>query len=262
MVQDTKSSRRHYHKKRSKSNSSKAIADKRKSITKGSTCDSSKEPTTPNIINLSINGDHYSYAVMVIDGAIPQYYVCGKNFHKIAERLKEKTQVLFKGPKGVGKTICLLAHWAQYIAQGKKTILLGVNTIIKFNDFTVKSYLESKKINYDSHDPMSCQNAIAEYIKKDDPIVLLDLSYFTDEAGDKILFLARVCHTASHCMIAMSSGSGVQLTDTRFKEKVDGMLNFYEKIEFSQFDKNKAILFIKTLPFNHSTIQPIWKPQF
>ena len=139
MVQDTKSSRRHYHKKRSKSNSSKAIADKRKSITKGSTCDSSKEPTTPNIINLSINGDHYSYAVMVIDGAIPQYYVCGKNFHKVAERLKEKTQVLFKGPKGVGKTICLLAHWAQYIAQGKKTILLGVNTIIKFNDFTVKS---------------------------------------------------------------------------------------------------------------------------
>ena len=44
----------------------------------------------------------------------------------------EQNKGVFTGPKGVGKTACLLAYWQQYINARQKVILLGANTIRSF----------------------------------------------------------------------------------------------------------------------------------
>jgi len=178
------------------------------------------EPREPKVIEMNISKCNGSYGVLVINAAFPPKYICGRNFYHVEEILGMKTQVIFTGPKGIGKTICLLAFWVQYTVEKKKNIFLGVNTIKMFNGYAVNHYLQSLGISYDNDNKVSFQNALAKYIEEESPIVLLDLSFMSAAEND-VLFLVRLCLSATHCLIAMSSGSGAHFTDSRDKEKVD-----------------------------------------
>ena len=73
--------------------------------------------------------------------------MCGKNYQAVNESLPSNPKLAFN-PKGVGKTICLLALWQEYIQSSTNAILLGVRTITDYlSCYHTNNYLKSLTID-------------------------------------------------------------------------------------------------------------------
>ena len=155
-------------------------------------------------LDVLIFSTHFNtaYAELVADTVVPEKYIRGRNYQKVEECLLNKTKVMFTGPKGVGKTACLLAYWQQYINARQKVILLGVNTIKKFStNFHIRSYLESLHADFlipeNVKDEVCLQYTVSKYIILQEPIVLLDLTLMSSHE-DAALSLLQSCKSASN----------------------------------------------------------------
>lgn len=83
------------------------------------------------------------YPELVTNTVIPDKYICGRNFQAVKEHLKQHTRVLITGPKGIGKSVCLVANWQVFTKENKDVILLGIDTIRQFKLYPVRKYLLS-----------------------------------------------------------------------------------------------------------------------
>ena len=167
------------------------------------------------VLNSSAGSDR-GYAQTAINMYIPDRYIQGYNYQMVEEQLNNnKEKLMFTGPKGVGKSACLVALWHKYIKDNKKVILIGINTIkMFFQNHKIQCYLQSLKgfaTSEYTKDKSSLKFALSEYIAKENPIVLLDLT-LTNAYEDDVLDLVMSCNTASHCLVAMSDHiSAVQI---------------------------------------------------
>ena len=91
------------------------------------------------------NFHDYNHAKAVTGTVISKNFICGKNYQVVKENLRAdaNAKLMFTGLKGVGKTICLLALWQEYIQSSVRAILLSVDTIKFLRSHITKSYLES-----------------------------------------------------------------------------------------------------------------------
>ena len=202
------------------------------------------------VLNSSAGFDR-GYAQTAINMYIPDRYIQGYNYQMVEEELNNnKEKLMFTGPKGVGKSACLVALWHKYIKDNKKVILIGINTIkMFFQNHKIQCYLQSLNgfaTSEYTKDKSSLKLALSEYIAKENPIVLLDLTLtnaYEDE--DDVLDLVMSCNTASHCLVAMSSGSGSHFSSTDKVESLDNALLCFTPIEFIPFTKAEAVLFVR-----------------
>ena len=95
-------------------------------------------------------------------------------------------------------------------------------------------------------DEVCLQYTISKYIILQEPIVLLDLTLMSSHE-DAALSLLQSCKSASFCLIAISSGSGADFTNTRTKEKLDNALFRFKPVEFLTFNKQEAVLFVRIM---------------
>lgn len=76
-------------------------------------------------------------------GNIPRVYMRSHS-HKIAESIvfdqEQVHQVVLVGPKGTGKTTCLVAIWGLYKMSGKPVIFTSTNAIRMYDTETVQKY--------------------------------------------------------------------------------------------------------------------------
>ena len=78
------------------------------------------------------NLEHKEYAKVVLDSThIPKFYLIGCNYRLVNDYVENNVSdftVAINGPKGVGKSLCLLALYHQH-KHTTEALLLGVNTI-------------------------------------------------------------------------------------------------------------------------------------
>ena len=83
---------------------------------------------------MNLTGYQRRYAKVATNAVIPKRYVCGRNYYLVKQHLVNNSRLLLTGPKGVGKSTCLLVYWEMFVNLNKKAILLGVDTMQKFGD--------------------------------------------------------------------------------------------------------------------------------
>ena len=171
-----------------------------------------------------MNGTLLEYAKAILDTSIPEIYMAGRNHQMVEENLKTHKKVMFTGPKGVGKTACLLAYWQKFVSLKKKVILLCPSTIkMFFENHAIQCYLKSLHKGFEhTKTETSLRLTISKYIIQENPIVLL---------------------------VSMSSGCGSNFSltrnSTRNKEKLDSALLCFKSVEFLPLNKTEVILFIQ-----------------
>ena len=133
-------------------------------------------PTQKLTVLSSFAGFDTAYAEAAINMFVPGKYIQGYNYMMVEKHLNsDKKKIIFTGPKGVGKSVCLVAYWHKFIKGGKKVILIGVNTIkMFFENHKIQHYLQSLKdfTTSDFKDESALKLALSAYIIKEDPIVL------------------------------------------------------------------------------------------
>ena len=78
----------------------------------------------------------------------------------------------------------------------------------------------------------------------ENPILLVDFTLMCSEEED-VMDLAKLCQSASFCMVAMSSGSGSSSNDSRRKESLKLIKLEFEEVKFLPFNKNEAVTFVR-----------------
>ena len=155
--------------------------------------------------------------------------------------------MVFNGPKGVGKTICLLALWQEYIQSSTNAIFLGVHTIKDYlSCYHTNNYLKSLTIDLsnvsEAGDSLDLQ--IMKYISSNDVVVFLDLSLPSAEE-EIALKLLELCVSARVCLVALSSGSGEHFT-SNIREKFVKHLEDYKVSNLSPSLKMKQLFLLLT----------------
>ena len=176
-----------------------------------------------------------------------------KNYQAVKESLPSNPKLVFNGPKGVGKTICLLALWQEYIQSSTNAILLGVHTIKDYlSCYHTNNYLKSLTIDLSnvSEAGNSLNLQIMKYITSNDVVVFLDLSLASAEE-EIALKLLELCVSARVCLVAVSSGSGEDFT-SNIREKFVKSLEYYKGIEFTQ---DEAIVFVTNIMTTRAHVQ-------
>ena len=203
-----------------------------------------------NILEFT-SGFNRIYAELATNSALPEKYIQGRNYQKVKEFLQCNRKLKFTGPKGVGKSVCLLAYWQKFIKDGKKAILMGINTIKNFNENdSIKRYLQSLHNDFlipeNTTGEATLKSTVSKYINTEQPVVLLDLTFMSAHEDD-ILSLLWSCKSAKTCLLAMSSGSGSGFRDSRNEEKLYNALTEFKAVEFLPFNKTEAILFARIM---------------
>ena len=179
--------------------------------------------------------------------------MCGKNYQAVKESLPSNPKLVFNGPKGVGKTICLLALWQEYIQSSTNAIFLGVHTIKDYlSCYHTNNYLKSLTIDLsnvsEAGDSLNLQ--IMKYISSND-VVDLSLASAEEEIALKLL---KLCVSARVCLVALSSGSGEHFT-SNIREKFVKHLECYKGIEFKPFTQDEAIVFVTNIMTTRAHVQ-------
>ena len=200
----------------------------------------------PSELEVNLTDYERRYVELATYAAMPKRYICGRNYHQVNEHLKICKRLLFRGPKGVGKTTCLLVCWK---FDCHKKILLSAGAMNKCTHRTVQLYM--RKVYSDFPDKMfqdkQCfLNELDRYISEEQPTVYLDLSYMLSSASaDDIISLIYLGNAASCCLIAVSSGMGTTFSNTASVDQLESALLGYQTVNFFPFSKPEAILFAK-----------------
>ena len=96
---------------------------------------------------MNLTGYQRRYAELATNAVIPKRYVCGRNYYLVKQHLVNNSRLLLTSPKRVGKSTCLLVCW-EMCQLNKKAILLGVDTMQKFGDYTVREYLKTLSLTF------------------------------------------------------------------------------------------------------------------
>ena len=213
--------------------------------------------------------EEYAYIRGVVLGSIPILYVKTSSHIAVEKMVLDPAntqRITLLGPKGTGKTTCLVALWRLFKSRSKPVVFISTKAVKCFRRIQVKQYTHALTCNYERRWEVNRDTSVTDYIsymstfieylckeKKTEKVVLLiDLSRFNEDDDQLTMELADLAYLLPsknlQVVVAFTSATGKFVSNEYVYSSIHNVLNGRNvtKIEFHGFNEAEASAFLQT----------------